>query len=57
MDLALQRELAQLLATLRREGRQQSGLPATGLSLDLGCGRRLLQCIAPHESGWWYTPP
>lgn len=26
MDLALQHELAQLLATLRREGRQQSGL-------------------------------
>ena len=26
MDIALQRELARLLATLRREGRQQSGL-------------------------------
>jgi hypothetical protein len=28
IDLALQRELAQLLTTLRREGRQQSGLDA-----------------------------
>jgi hypothetical protein len=26
MDVAAQRELARLLATLRREGRQQSGL-------------------------------
>ena len=46
MDLTLQRELAQLLATLRREGRQQSGLDAPLVPPDKHTAYRIAQMVA-----------
>jgi 2-oxo-hept-3-ene-1,7-dioate hydratase len=51
MDLALQRELAQLLATLRREGRQQSGLDARLMPPDKRAAYRVARMVAV-ELGW-----
>ena len=51
MDLTLQRELAQLLATLRREGRQQSGLDACLVPPDKHTAYRIAQMVA-EELGW-----
>jgi len=51
MDLTLQRELAQLLATLRREGRQQAGLDARLVPPDKHTAYRIAQLVA-EELGW-----
>jgi 2-keto-4-pentenoate hydratase len=51
MDLALQHELAQLLATLRREGRQQSGLDPHLVPPDKFTAYRIAQMVA-EELGW-----
>ena len=51
MDLALQHELAQLLATLRREGRQQSGLDPRLVPPDKFTAYRIAQMVA-EELGW-----
>jgi 2-keto-4-pentenoate hydratase len=51
MDLALQRELAKLLATLRREGRQQSGFDARLVPPDKHTAYRIAQMVA-EELGW-----
>src|SRR5262245_42161300 len=51
MDLTLQREPAQLLATLRREGRQQSGLDARLVPPDEHTAYRVAQMVA-EELDW-----
>src|SRR5262249_24503123 len=51
MDLTLQRELARLLATLRREGRQQSGLDARLVPPDKHTAYRIAQMVA-EELDW-----
>jgi len=51
MDVLLQRELAQLLATLRREGRQQSGLDPRLVPSDEATGYRVAEMVA-EELGW-----
>jgi len=56
MDLALQRELAQLLAALRREGRQQSGLDARLMPPDKPTAYRIAQMVVEELglpiAGW-----
>jgi 2-keto-4-pentenoate hydratase len=49
--MSLQRELARLLATLRREGRQQSGLDARLVPPDRDTAYRIAQMVA-EELGW-----
>jgi 2-keto-4-pentenoate hydratase len=51
LDLARQRELAQLLATLRREGRQQSGLDARLIPPDKHTAYQIAQMVA-EELAW-----
>ena len=51
MDILLQRELAQVLATLRREGRQQSGLDPRLVPPDKASAYRVAQMVA-EELGW-----
>lgn len=51
MDLLLKRELARLLATLRREGRQQSGLDPRLVPPDKAAAYRVAQMVA-EELGW-----
>ena len=51
MDIKLQRELARLLATLRREGRQQSGLEPRLVPPDKATAYRVAQMVA-EELGW-----
>lgn len=51
MDMLLQRELVRLLATLRREGRQQSGLDARLVPPDKATAYRVAQMVA-EELGW-----
>lgn len=46
MDAAAQDELVALLATLRRDGRQQSGLPAGLIPTDKAAGYRIAQRVA-----------
>jgi 2-keto-4-pentenoate hydratase len=51
MDTGSQRELARLLATLRREGRQQSGLDARLLPPDKETAYRVARMVE-EELGW-----
>ncbi len=51
MDLAAQRELARLLASLRRDGRQQSGLDARLVPPDKATAYRVAGLVA-EELGW-----
>ncbi len=51
MDIASRNELATLLAALRREGRQQSGLDARLLPADNAEGYRVAQMVAV-DLGW-----
>lgn len=51
MDLPTQRELARLLATLRREGRQQSGLDPRLVPADKATAYRVAALVA-EELGW-----
>ncbi|WP_225678084.1 hypothetical protein [Bradyrhizobium hereditatis] len=51
MDIALQRELARLLATLRREGRQQSGLDQRLVPPDNATAYRVAAMVE-EELGW-----
>jgi len=51
MDISLQRELARLLATLRREGKQQSGLDPRLVPPDKATAYRIAQMVA-EELGW-----
>lgn len=51
MDIAAQRELARLLADLRRSGRQQSGLAATLVPPDKATAYRVAGLVA-EELGW-----
>lgn len=51
MDIARQRELASLLATLRREGRQQSGLDQRLVPPDNATAYRVAGMVA-EELGW-----
>ena len=51
MDLAAQRELARLLASLRRDGRQQSGLDARLVPPDKTTAYRVASMVA-DELGW-----
>jgi 2-keto-4-pentenoate hydratase len=51
MDIALQRELARLLATLRREGRQQSGLDPRLVPPDNATAYRIATMVE-EELGW-----
>lgn len=51
MDLSRQRELARLLATLRREGRQQSGLDLRLVPPDKATAYRVAGMVA-EELGW-----
>ena len=51
MDIALQRELARLLATLRREGRQQSGLDRRLVPSDKAVAYRVAGLVE-EELGW-----
>ena len=51
MDLSAQRELAALLATLRRDGRQQSGLDARLVPPDQATAYRVAAQVA-EELGW-----
>jgi len=51
MDLSAQRELATLLATLRRDGRQQSGLDARLVPPDKETAYRVAALVA-EELGW-----
>jgi 2-oxo-hept-3-ene-1,7-dioate hydratase len=51
MDLSAQRELATLLATLRRDGRQQSGLDARLVPPDKEAAYRVAALVA-EELGW-----
>jgi 2-oxo-hept-3-ene-1,7-dioate hydratase len=51
MDVSLQHELARLLATLRREGRQQSGLDPRLVPPDKATAYRIAQMVA-DELGW-----
>lgn len=51
MDLALQRELARLLASLRRESRQQSGLEARLVPPDSATAYRIAAMVA-EELAW-----
>jgi 2-keto-4-pentenoate hydratase len=51
MDILLQRELARLLATLRREGLQQSGLDPRLVPPDKATAYRVAQMVA-EELGW-----
>ena len=51
MDLSAQRELAVLLATLRRDGRQQSGLDARLVPPDQATAYRVAARVA-EELGW-----
>ena len=51
MDLSLQRELARLLAALRREGRQQSGLDPRLVPPDKATAYRVARMVA-EELGW-----
>ena len=56
MEVAAQRELARLLATLRREGRQQSGLDARLVPPDTATAYRVAQMVAEElgvaVAGW-----
>ena len=51
MDIALQRELARLLATLRREGREQSGLDRRLVPSDKAVAYRVAGLVE-EELGW-----
>jgi 2-keto-4-pentenoate hydratase len=51
MDIARQRELARLLATLRREGRQQSGLAPALVPPDKATAYRVARMVE-EELGW-----
>ena len=51
MDIAAQRELARLLAALRRDGRQQSGLAAALVPPDKATAYRVAGLVA-EELGW-----
>jgi 2-keto-4-pentenoate hydratase len=51
MDITLQRELARLLATLRREGRQQSGLDQRLVPSDKAAAYRVAGLVE-GELGW-----
>ena len=51
MDLSAQRELATLLATLRRDGRQQSGLDSRLVPPDEAAAYRVAALVA-EELGW-----
>src|SRR5258705_13446623 len=51
MDLSAQRELATLLATLRRDGRQQSGLDPRLVPADKAIAYRVAALVA-EELGW-----
>jgi 2-keto-4-pentenoate hydratase len=51
MDHPTQRELAKLLAALRREGRQQSGLDARLAPPDKAAAYRVAELVA-EELGW-----
>lgn len=51
MDITRQRELAALLATLRREGRQQSGLDPSLVPPDKDTAYRIAQ-MAADQLGW-----
>lgn len=51
MDIATQRELARLLASLRRDGRQQSGLDARLVPPDKATAYRVAVLVA-EELGW-----
>ena len=51
MDPSAQRELATLLATLRRDGRQQSGLAARLVPPDKAAAYRVAALVA-EELGW-----
>ena len=51
MDLSLQHELACLLATLRREGRQQSGLDSRLVPPDKASAYKVARLVA-EELGW-----
>ena len=51
MDQSAQRELATLLATLRRDGRQQSGLDARLVPPDKAVAYRVAALVA-EELGW-----
>ena len=51
MDIAAQRELARLLAALRRDGRQQSGLDAALVPPDKATAYRIAGMVA-EELGW-----
>ena len=51
MDLTTQRELARLLAALRREGRQQSGLDPRLVPADKATAYRVAAMVA-EELGW-----
>lgn len=51
MDIAAQRELARLLATLRRDGRQQSGLATALVPPDKATAYRIAGLVA-EELGW-----
>src|SRR5512138_3506368 len=51
MEIALQRELARLLATLRREGRQQSGLDPRLVPPDSATAYRVAAMVE-LELGW-----
>lgn len=51
MDLSRQRELAKLLATLRREGRQQSGLDQRLVPPDKATAYRVARMVE-EELGW-----
>jgi 2-keto-4-pentenoate hydratase len=54
MDASRQRELATLLATLRREGRQQSGLPERLIPPDKATAYRVARLVE-EELGWEVT--
>lgn len=51
MDIAMQRELARLLASLRRDGRQQSGLDPRLMPPDSATAYRVAALVA-EELGW-----
>ena len=51
MDIARQRELARLLATLRREGRQQNGLDPQLVPPDNATAYRVAAMVE-EELGW-----
>ena len=54
MDISLQRELARLLAALRREGRQQSGLDPRLVPPDSQTAYRVAQMVT-DDLGWQVT--